>query len=79
MEKVTKKRNYFKGNYIKIGEEISTTDWDSLLDGTINKSWDSLADKLNKFMDDYIPVCKENPRCNNKLTFIDRETKQKLN
>ena len=40
--------NYHKGNYIKIGEDILSIDWDSALDGNINKSWDTLAGKLKK-------------------------------
>ena len=79
VKKLIHKRNYHKGNYTDIGEDILSIDWDSALDGTINESWDTLADKLNKFIDDHIPVCKENPRHSDKLPFIDRETKEKLN
>ena len=57
-ETTFKKLNYIKGNYREIAKEIEAVDWKTdsqRLD--LAESWDTLADKIIKLIEQNVPVC----------------------
>ena len=49
-------RDFNKGNYDPMNDILAHTDWDSLVEGSVNDSLQNLKQLLWKLMDDYIPV-----------------------
>ena len=49
-------KDVYKGNYDPMKDILSNTDWDSLMEGSVNDSWQNFKQLLWKLMDDYIPV-----------------------
>ena len=48
-------RDFNKGNYDPMKDILAHTDWDSLMEGSVNDSWQNFKQLLWKLMDDYIP------------------------
>ena len=49
-------RDFNKGNFDSMKDILAHTDWDSLMEGSVNDSWQNFKQLLWKLMDDYIPV-----------------------
>ena len=53
------KRNYFKGDYKAINEDIKNIHWENALNGLdLAKSWSYFAEKLVESIETFIPVSK---------------------
>ena len=73
-----KRRKYFKGDYLEINKYLSTTDWMSILsEGTVDETWNSLADKIQIAVREYIPESKPSTRKFN-TPWMDSETLYKV-
>ena len=74
------RRNYFKGDYERIREDLRKTNWDKLSakEGTIDESWEFFVDEIRKLIEAYIPVYKDTPRFNSRVPYINYVTKKKL-
>ncbi|XP_069131788.1 uncharacterized protein [Argopecten irradians] len=59
--KTTLKKNYFKGNYDDIKEELRNKDWHTLLEGKgAEESWKAFAEFVSIIVDKNVPVSKGN-------------------
>ena len=59
-ESKTLKRNFHKGNYDIIREELSSVDWNNMDELNVEDSWNFFLDKINNCIDRYIPMKRTN-------------------
>ncbi|WAR21988.1 YWV1-like protein [Mya arenaria] len=67
---------YYKGNYEKIREDLSSVNWDNLMEGkSVNEMWIVFRDTLCDSVDKHVPKKKSSiKKCNSPL-WLDRNTK----
>ena len=59
-ESKTLKRNFHKGNYDIIREELSSVDWNNMDELNVEDSWNFFLDKINNCIYRYIPMKRTN-------------------
>ncbi len=56
---VQQRLNYKRGNYKRINENLSNTDWNEVINrSSTNEAWESFADIINRTIKENIPECK---------------------
>ena len=77
-DKLQKRKKYFKGNYPEINKYLTTVDWTSVLSGgSVDDTWNSLADKIQIAVRENIPESKPSTRKFN-TPWMDKETLDKV-
>ena len=56
----TIKRNFYKGNYEAIREELQAVNWESIEDLNVEDSWNFFITKINNVIDKHVPQKKLN-------------------
>ena len=54
----TEKRNFYKGNYDKIREELSSVNWETMSHMNVEESWNFFLDRLKNSVDRNVPLKK---------------------
>ena len=78
-ETAFKKLNYNKGNYREIAKEIEAVDWKTDLQRLdLAESWDTLADKIIKLVEQNVPVCKASKDTGKKCPYANHQCLQAI-
>ena len=78
-ETAFKKLNYIKGNYRDIAKEIEAVDWKTDLQRfDLAESWDTLADKIIKLVEQNVPVCKVSKDTDKKCPYANHQCLQAI-
>ena len=56
----TIKRNFYKGNYVSIREDLRTVEWNSMDEMNVEDSWNFFIDKISNSIEKHIPLKKVN-------------------
>ena len=56
----TIKRNFYKGDYVSIREDLRTVEWNSMDEMNVEDSWNFFIDKISNSTEKHVPLHQEN-------------------